>query len=295
MTIFEKRKLIEPTSKDLSIEAQCEALGLARSSYYYVPISASEEILMLMKRIEEMHYQQPEYGYRKIYAELRKEHFMVNEKRIERLWHQLGFFSILPRRNLSKPLLKHYRYPYLLNGLWIGEPNQVFSTDITFLPLANGFIYLATVIDWYSRFVIAREFSNAMTVDFCLSALEKALKIASPKYFNTDQGSQFTSSAFIKFLEQREIKISMDGKGRCIDNVYQERAWWSLKYEKIYLYRYETVNELCRGVDDYIEHFNYKRPHQGLLYATPYEIYYRIKPKFSKGDYRGFKVKEAKI
>jgi putative transposase len=286
--------LIEPEHPTLSVEAQCEALGLPRSSYYYAPIGEPEEILVLMRRIEELHYAQPEYGYRKIHADLRRRGFNVNEKKIERLWSKMGFLSILPRKNLSKPSASHAHYPYLLNGLWIGTPNQVFSTDITFLPLAYGFVYLVTVTDWFSRYVLAWEISNTMTVDFCLVALEMALQIACPEYFNTDQGSQFTSAVFLELLRQRGIKISMDGKGRCIDNIYQERGWWSLKYEKIYLYRYETVRALRNAVNEYIEHFNCSRPHQGLLYATPNEIYHGIEPKYSKGQYKGFEVKKAK-
>jgi len=294
LTTSEKRRLIERSHSELSLEAQCEALGLPRSSYYYAPIAESLENIKLMRRIEEMHYSQPEYGYRKIYVDLRKENFKVNEKRVERLWHKLGFCSLLPRKDLSKPNTSHPNYPYLLNGLWVGIPNQVFSTDITFLPLANGFVYLATITDWFSRYVLAREISNTMTVDFCLAALEKALQYACPEYFNVDQGSQFTSTMFLAKLKERGVKISMDGKGRCLDNVYQERAWWSLKYEKIYLTRYETVGDLRAGVDEYIDHFNRNRPHQHLLYATPYEIYHGIKPKYSKGVYRGFEVKKAK-
>ena len=286
--------LIEPNHPTMSVEAQCEALGLPRSSYYYVAMEESEDTLILMRRIEELHYNHPEYGYRKVHADLRREGFDVNEKKIERLWKILGFLSILPRENLSKPSASHLCYPYLLNGLWIGAPNQVFSTDITFLPLVKGFVYLATVMDWFSRYILSREISNTMTVDFCLTALEKALQKACPEYFNTDQGSQFTSAAFLELLQRRGIKISMDGKGRCIDNVYQERGWWSLKYEKVYLHRYETVKELRAGVDEYIEHFNHHRPHQALLYATPNEIYHGISPKYSKGSYTGFEVKKAK-
>lgn len=285
--------LIEHNHPTLSIEAQCETLGLPRSSYYYSPIAESAETLMLMRRTEEIHYEHPEYGYRKIYACLRREGFGVNEKRVERLWRKLGFSSLLPRKSLSKPSLLHPHCPYLLNGLWIGAPNQVYSTDITFLPLEKGFVYLVTVTDWFSRYILSREISNTLTVDFCLIAVERALQRACPEYFNMDQGSQFTSTAFLGLLRQYGIKISMDGKGRCIDNVYQERSWWSLKYEKIYLHRYETVRELCAGVDEYFEHFNHKRPHEALLYATPHEIYHGITPKHSKGQYKGFGVKKA--
>ena len=179
-------------------------------------------------------------------------------------------------------------------GQWIGVPNQVHSKDITFLPMAKGFVYLVTVTDWFSRYVLAREISNTMTAGFCLVALERALEKACPEYFNMDQGRQFTSAAFLELLQKRGIKISMDDRGRCIDNVYQERSWWSLKYEKIYLHRYETMKELCAGVDEYLEHFNQKRPHEALLYATPHEIYYGISPKYSKGYYKGFEVKKAK-
>jgi putative transposase len=286
--------LIEPDHPKLSVEVQCDALDLPKSSYYYTPIPVSVETLALMKRIEEMHYERPEYGYRKIHADLRREGFEVNEKRIERLWSKLGFLSILPRTNLSRSNKQHVNYPYLLNGLWIGKPNQVFSTDITFLPLATGFVYLITVTDWFSRYVLARELSNTMTVDFCLIALEKALQIACPEYFNMDQGSQFTSTAFLEKLKEREIKISMDGTGRCIDNVYQERMWWSLKYEEIYLNEYKTVASICASVYKYCDHFNQRRPHQALLYATPFEIYNGIKPKYSKGVYKGFEVKKSK-
>lgn len=289
-----KRMLIDPNYSGLSIEAQCEALGLSRSSYYYAPIPASEENIALMKRIEEIHYERPEYGYRKIHATLRREGIEVNEKRIERLWAQLGFQSILPRKNLSKPSPLYQIYPYLLNGMWIGAPNQVFSTDITFLPMATGFVYLVTVTDWFSRYILSYELSNTMTVDFCLIALERALKIALPEYFNTDQGSQFTSTAFLGVLREHGIKISMDGKGRCIDNIYQERGWWSYKYEELYPNPQETVGELSQQAESYFTRFNVERPHEALLYATPQEIYRGITPKYSKGQYTGFEVKHAK-
>ena len=174
---------------------------------------------------------------------------------------------------------------------WNFECSEKFY--LRFMNTCKGFVYLVTVTDWFSRYVLSREISNTMTVDFCLIALERALQKACPEYFNMDQGSQFTSGAFIGLLHKWGIKVSMDGKGRCIDNVYQERGWWSLKYEKIYLNRYETVRELSSGVDEYYEHFNYKRPHEALLYATPHEIYHGITPKYSKGQYKGFEVKKA--
>jgi putative transposase len=289
------RALIETDHPVLSIEKQCEAIGLARSSYYYEPIAETKENMNLMRRIEELHYELPEYGYRKIHAQLRREGFSPNEKKIERLWSNLGFRSILPRPNLSKPGNQVVIYPYLLNGMWIERPNQVFSTDITFIPLPKGYIYLATVTDWFSRFTLSWELSNTLSVDFCLRALEKALGIGIPCYFNTDQGSQFTSAAFVDILKKNQIKISFDGKGRAIDNIYQERSWWSLKYERLYPACCSGVQETFRVVKEYYDHFNHRRPHQALLYATPYEIYHGIPPKHSKGLYKGFKVKEASL
>jgi putative transposase len=293
LKVREKRSLIELGHPKLDIKAQCEALDLSRSSYYYAPIRETEENLRLMKRMEEMHLETLAYGYRKVYVELRKEGYDVNEKRIERLWTLLGFRSILPGPNLSKPGEAREHYPYLLNGLWIDKPYQVFSADITYIPVKKGFIYLVSITDWFSRSVLSWEVSNTLCVDFCIRALEKALEKGVPVYFNTDQGSQFTSTAFIEVLRKHSIKISMDGVGRCIDNIYQERGWWALKYEKIYPGCYETVPGVVRAIDEYYPYFNCKRPHQALLYATPYEVLHGIKPQFSKGKYVGFKVKEA--
>lgn len=295
MTVSQKRSLIEIKHPKLSIEAQCEAIDLSRSSYYYESVEETEENLKLMKRIEEMHLTIPAYGYRKIYVELRKEGFEINEKKIERLWGLLGFRSILPRPNLSNPGVKHIHYPYLLNGLWIDRPYQVFSADITYIPIKKGFVYLISITDWFSRYILSWETSNTLSVDFCISALEKALEKGIPTYFNTDQGSQFTCSAFLEILKKHSIKISMDGKGRAIDNVYQERGWWSLKYERIYPGCYEEVPEVLKAIDEYYPYFNCERPHQALLYATPHEIHYGLSPKFSKGKYNGFKVKEARM
>ena len=293
MTVSQKRLLIEVNHPGLSIEAQCEAIGLSRSSYYYDPIRETEENLKLMKRMEEIHLQIPELGYRKVFVELRKEGAAVNEKRIERLWNILGFRSILPGPNLSKPGIESIQYPYLLNGLWIDKPYQVLSADITYIPVRQGFVYLVSVTDWFSRYILSWEISNTLSVDFCIRALEKALEKGIPIYFNTDQGSQFTSAAFIEVLKKHSIKVSMDGKGRCIDNIYQERGWWSLKYERIYPRCPETVSEVFKVIDEYYPYFNCERPHQALRYATPHEILYGITPKFSKGKYEGFKVKEA--
>lgn len=288
------RSLIEPNHPILSIDAQCEALGLPRSSYYYTPVEESKENLEIMKRIEELHYKYPGYGYRKAHAHLRREGFQTNEKKVERLWRILGFQSIFPKPNLSKPAASHKRYPYLLNNLLINQANKVFSTDITFIPVGKGFVYLATVTDWFSRYTLSWEVSNTLSVDFCLRVLEKALEKAIPEYFNTDQGAQFTSNAFLEMLEKNGIKISFDGVGRAIDNIYQERSWWSLKYELIYPGCYETVPEVVSAIDGYYDYFNNERPHEALLYATPNEILYGISPKYSKGLYTGFIVKKAK-
>jgi putative transposase len=288
------RALIDPKHVGLTIEEQCEVLGLCRSSYYYKPVPEKEENLVLMKKMEEIHYEHLDYGYRKVFEELRRKGCVVGEKKIERLWKRLGYRSILPGPNLSKAGPCAKIYPYLLNGMWIRAPNQVFSTDITFIPLPGGFLYLATVIDWYSRYVLSWELSNSLHIDFCIRVLEKALDIAIPDYFNTDQGSQFTSEAFVGILKAKGINISFDGKGRAIDNIYQERSWWSLKYERIYPGCYETVEEVRRAVGEYYKHFNERRPHQALLYATPNEIYHGISPKHCRGKYEGFKVKEAK-
>lgn len=248
----------------------------------------------MMQQIEELHYKYPEYGYRKIYAELRRGGVIVNEKKVERLWRNLGFRSLLPKPFLSQGAPGRAKYPYLLNGMWIGRPNQVFSTDITYIPLPKGFVYLATVTDWFSRYTLSWELSNTLSVDFCLKALERAFEIGVPEYFNTDQGVQFTSESFLSLLKQHNVNISFDGKGRAIDDIYQERSWWSFKYERLYPSCCETVQEVKGVVKEYYEHFNLNRPHQGLLYATPHEIYYGQTPKFIKGEYKGFKVKEAK-
>lgn len=293
MTVSEKRSLIDLNHPELSIDAQCEAIDLSRSSYYYEAVGETEENLGLMKRIEEIHLKIPELGYRKIFVELRKEGININEKRVERLWGILGFRSILPSPNLSKPGITNAKYPYLLNGLWINKPFQVLSADITYIPVKKGYVYLVSVTDWFSRYILSWEVSNTLSVDFCVRALEKALEKGVPIYFNTDQGSQFTCPAFIDVLKKHSIEISMDGKARCIDNIYQERGWWSLKYERIYPRCIETVPEALRTIDEYYSYFNCGRSHQALLYATPHEILNGLTPKFSKGKYEGFKVKEA--
>jgi putative transposase len=224
------RALIDPKNKKLTIEEQCDVLRLARSSFYYKHVPEKEDNLRLMKRIEEIHYANQEYGYRKVFEILRRDGWLIGEKKVERLWKILGYRSNLPPPNLSKPSAFAEKYPYLLNGMWILRPKQVYSTDITFLPLPGGFVYLATVVDWYSRATLSWEISNTLSVDFCIAALEKAFEMGVPEYFNTDQGSQFTSEAFVRLLKNKGVQISLDGRGRAIDNIYQERSWWSLKY-----------------------------------------------------------------
>ncbi len=258
----------------LSIRRQCELMGLNRSSYYYQPATENPLNLTLMRLIDEQYLRTPFYGYLKMTEYLRQtKKYQVNPKRVYRLMQLMGLQAVTPRPRTSQPNKEHKIYPYLLRGVQITHPNQVWSADITYVPMQRGFMYLVAVLDWFSRYVLSWELSNTLDGDFCLRALERALLQGKPDIFNTDQGSQFTANAFTGRLEQAQIKVSMDGQGRVFDNIFNERLWRTLKYEDIYLKDYETGLELGAGLAAYFDFYNYDRFHQSLGYLTPAQVY----------------------
>ncbi len=265
--------LIEPDHLNLSITEQCFLIGLPRSCYYYKEATESSENLQFMRMIDELYLKYPAYGYRRMQIELKRSGHNINGKRTLRLMQIMGIQSILPKKNLSASNKEHKKYPYLLNGFHVTKPLQVYSIDITYIPMLNGFLFLTAIIDVYSRSILSWEISNSLDVSFCLDTVNKALsKYGKPEIFNMDQGSQFTCEQFLNILIESVIKISMDGKGRAIDNIFIERFWWSLKYEIVYPSQWTTVSEAIRGINEYIEYYNNLRPHQSLGYATPNEI-----------------------
>jgi len=257
----------------LSVSQQCELLGLNRSSYYYEPAKETAENLALMALIDREYTAHPFYGSRSMTTWLRRQGREVNRKRVQRLMRLMGLEAIYPKPNLSAGGAGHKVYPYLLRQVAIERVNQVWSTDITYIPLPNGFMYLAAVIDWFSRYVLSWRLSNTLDVEFCIEALEEALSHGCPEVFNTDQGVQFTSTAFTSRLEAAGAKVSMDGKGRCLDNVFVERLWRTVKYEEVYLWRHETVPALQAGLTRYFPFYNHERCHQSLENRTPAEVY----------------------
>jgi putative transposase len=257
----------------LSICRQCELLGLARSSFYYEPAVEAPANLALMRLIDRQYTDCPFYGSRRMTAWLQGAGHAVNRKRVQRLMRLMGLEAVYPKPKLSVAGGGHKVFPYLLRGVTIGRVNQVWSTDITYVPLASGFMYLAAVIDWFSRYVIAWRLSNTLDGSFCLELLEEALAQGRPEVFNTDQGVQFTAAVFTARLEAAGVQVSMDGKGRCLDNVFVERLWRTVKYEDIYLRGYETVPELTQGLGRYFPFYNEERLHQALDYQTPAAVY----------------------
>ena len=266
--------MIEPAHTQISIRRQCDLIGLNRSTYYTKPAEESVINLELMRVIDEQYMKTPFYGYRKMTVLLRRQNYLVNEKRVARLMRLMGLQAVFPGRKTTIPAQGHKIYPYLLRGLKITRPNQVWSTDITYIPIANGFMYLTAVIDWYSRYVLSWTLSNTLDSAFCLDALELALQRETPDIFNTDQGSQFTAAAFTDRLKADNIRISMDGRGRALDNIFIERLWRSVKYEDIYLKDYANVPALTVGINKYFPFYNVERPHQNLDYRTPEEVYF---------------------
>jgi len=254
---------------------RCELLDVARSSAYYRAEPVCEEDLALMRLIDEVHLQRPFYGSRRLRDELEDRGHTVNRKRVQRLMRQMGLRALYPRRRTSQPGKGHKIYPYLLRGLTIERANQAWATDICYIPMAKGFMYLVAIMDWHSRRVLSWRVSNTLDADFCIEALEEAIRrFGAPDIFNTDQGAQFTSEAFTGVLKDHGIKISMDGKGRWVDNVFVERLWRSVKYEDVYLRAYETPAELRAGLARYFEFYNTRRRHSALDRRTPDAVYF---------------------
>lgn len=268
--------MIDHVRPELSVRRQCELLNVSRSGLYYEPEPTSPDELALMRRLDELHLQYPFYGSRKLADALRKEGRDANRKHIQRLMRLMGIESIAPKPKTSEPHPEHVRYPYLLRGLKIHRVNQVWATDITYIPMETGWAYLVAIIDWYSRRVLSWRVSNTLDTRFCVEALEEAFeRFGKPEIFNTDQGAQFTAEDFTRPLRDRGIAISMDGKGRCLDNVFVERLWRSLKYEEVYLHAYDDVAEARAGIGRYLSFYNDERSHQALGYQTPASFYDR--------------------
>lgn len=255
---------------------QCELLGLSKGGLYYESKPMDEYNLELMDLIDKQYLDTPFYGSRKMVAVLKRHGHSVNRKRVQKLMQLMGLEAIYPRPNLSQRHSKHKVYPYLLSGLSIERPNHVWSTDVTYIRVLGGFVYLIAVMDWYSRYILSWRVSNSLDVSFCLEALSEALNKGTPEIFNTDQGSQFTSSAFVNELETKGVKVSMDSKGRFLDNIFIERLWRSLKYEEVYIkdYQSKSVPQATESLGDYFELYNVRRPHQALEYRAPQEVHY---------------------
>jgi len=265
--------MIDP-KQPLPITRQCQLLRVARSSVYYGSSSESADNEVLMRRIDSLFTDAPYLGYRKITAILRREGHVINGKRVRRLMQRMGLQAVYPRPNTSKPHPNHIIYPYLLKDVAIVRPNQVWATDITYIPLGKGWCYLVAIIDWFSRYVVSWRLSTTMEVGFCVQALDNALATAHPEIFNSDQGSQFTSQAFTECLKQAGVLISMDGRGSYHDNIFTERLWRSVKYEEVYLKEYTTIEQAEAALAEYFERYNHWRPHQALAYKTPADIHF---------------------
>jgi putative transposase len=276
LSIEAKRSHIDIAHPKISVTRQCQLLGLNRSSFYYQGSGPKEGDLEMMRLIDEKYLKYPFLGSRKMAEMLGRDlDISLNRKRMQRLMRIMGIEAIYPRPNLSNPDKSHKIYPYLLRNIAIDRPNFVWSTDITYIPLEGGFAYLVAVIDWFSRLVLSWRLSNTMTADFCVDALQQALKLGKPEIFNTDQGSQFTSNEFTGVLASNDIKISMDGKGRALDNIFIERLWRSVKYENVYINGYREMLAAELGIGKYFDFYNTERPHQSLSYLTPWEVHYK--------------------
>ena len=275
--------MIDPAHQNLSISRQCRLLNINRSTYYYKKKPIKPEDLKLMELIDKQYLKTPTWGSRSMRNHLRRLGYKINRKRVQRLMRLMGLEAIYPKPRTSRPHPAHKVYPYLLRNLKIERPNQVWAADITYIPMARGFMYLVAVMDWNSRKVLSWRLSNTLDTDFCVEALEDAInRFGSPDIFNTDQGAQFTSKPFTNLLKQRDIKISMDGRGRVQDNIFIERLWWTVKYHYLYLHAFDNGTQLRNGLNEWFKHYNQERSHQALDNLTPDEVYYNLPHPFAE-------------
>lgn len=278
LTTAERLKLLEPNEGTISIRRQCALLQLNRSTYYDQQNKAGidHEDIELMNGIDKLYLKYPYFGSRKMAKKLgRKLNCTINRKRVQRLMRLMEIAAVQPRRNTSKPALGHEIYPYLLKGIKARHPNHIWGVDITYIPLNDSWMYLVAVLDWYSRYILSWELADTMKVEFCIQALQKALQFGQPEFHNSDQGSQFTSQAYLNLLKSYSgIQISMDGRGRCMDNIFTERLWKNVKYEEVYLHSYQSPAEARQSLINYLHDYNYERPHESLGYMTPAEVYF---------------------
>jgi putative transposase len=268
-----RREMVDRKHSTLSTVRQCALLDISRSSLYYRRKEASPEDLALMKGIDQQYLVTPFYGSRRMAVWLARQGYRISRKRVQRLMRTMGLTAIYRRPKTSKPAPGHKIYPYLLRGMEITGPNKVWAADVTYIPMARGFLYLVAIMDWFSRYVLAWSLSNTLDADFCVEALREALRKGNPEVFNTDQGSQFTSEGFTQLLENHGVRVSMDGKGRYTDNIFVERLWRSVKYEEVYLNAYSGGREAKAGLDNYFDFYNNQRPHQSLDNRTPGEVF----------------------
>jgi len=283
LSVERRREVVDRRHPSLPVVRQCTLLGVSRSGLYYRPKGIPEEDLAVMKLIDHQYLSTPFYGARKIAAWLKSQGHLVNRKRVRRLMRLMGIKAIYRRPKTSKPAPGHKIYPYLLGGIKVTRPNQVWAADITYIPMARGFLYLVAIIDWYSRYVLSWRLSNTLDAGFCVEALEEALGKGRPEIFNTDQGSQFTGEAFIGLLERHGIRISMDGKGSYSDNLFIERLWRTVKYEEVYLKAYQDGRDARVSLGEFFSFYNAERPHQALDYRTPGEVFNSIAVAVSDG------------
>ena len=269
----QERKLLIVPNYNISLRSQCKLLNVNRSGLYYVRKEETAYNLELMGRIDEQYTRTPFYGVPRMTVYLRSLGYKVNEKRIYRLMKLMDISAVYAKKKISVANKENKVYPYLLKDLEIIRPNHVWSTDITYIRLNSGFVYLVAIIDWFSRFVLSFKLSQSLEIAFCVKALNEALEKFKPDIFNTDQGSQFTSKEFTGLLQENRIRISMDGKGRCFDNIFIERLWRTVKYEEVYLHSYNNIEDAYNYLHKYFSFYNYERPHQSLGYKTPYEIF----------------------